>query len=163
LAYSELEEAERDSFPDMFANANWKHTVVLDDLAPGATYHYRVVQGQDVYTNTFSAPHLPGAAQRIRIVAFADSETDPEGRHTYRPWKPGKQAPGSTGRPPGVQNYLITETEGFRANLRQIQEVGADFILLPGDIVQGGGYQRAWDEFFFHTAGKFDDVLGSTL
>jgi hypothetical protein len=33
-------------------------------------------------------------------------------------------------------------------------------MLLAGDIVQGGGYQRAWDEFFFHTAGKWGDLMG---
>ncbi|MFB2121073.1 metallophosphoesterase [Parapedobacter sp. 2B3] len=163
LDYSALEESERDSFPDMFRNANWKHAAVLEGLKPGTSYAYRVFQGTERYTNEFTVAPAKGQRERIRFVAFADSETDPEGRHTLRPWAVGKQAPESSGRPQGVENYLITETVGFKANLRQIKMEKPDFIVLPGDIVQGGGYQRAWDEFFFHTAGKFDDVLGQTL
>lgn len=163
LNYSALEESERDSFPDMFRNASWKHSVVLKHLKPHVTYAYRVIQGTAHYANQFTVAPETGARTRIRFVAFADSETDPEGRHTQRPWVPGKQAPGSSGRPQGLDNYLLTETAGFKANLGQIKQEKPDFIVLPGDIVQGGGYQRAWDEFFFHTAGKFDDVLGQTL
>src|SRR5690606_32956666 len=54
LTYSALEESERDSFPDMFRNASWKHTVVLKGLKPHATYAYRVIQGTESYTNTFT-------------------------------------------------------------------------------------------------------------
>lgn len=161
LDYAVLEESERDSFPDMFTNASWKHTLTLLALKPATAYHYRVTQGDTTYTNVFKTAPAVGDRQRIRFVAFADSETDPEGRYTYRPWKAGAQAPGSSGRPADMPDYLITEAEGFRANLREIKAEKPDFIVLSGDIVQGGGYQRAWDEFFFHTAGKFDDPLGA--
>ncbi|MFC3199446.1 metallophosphoesterase [Parapedobacter deserti] len=163
LRYSALEESERDSFPDMFANANWKHTVVLDDLTPRSTYHYRVTQGDSSYINQFTVAPRPGDQQHVRFIALADSETDPEGRQTKRPWSVGAQAPGSSGRPAGVTNYLLTETEGLIANLRHVKSEQPDFVMIAGDIVQGGGYQRAWDEFFFHTAGKFDDVFGGTV
>ena len=163
LTYSALEESERDSFPDMFNNANWKHTVVLTGLKPETTYAYRVTQGTATYTNAFTAVPEQGKREPLRFVAFADSETDPEGRHTNREWVPGTQTAESTGRPQGMDNYPLTETEGFIANLKQIEQEKPAFIVLPGDIVQGGGYQRAWDEFFFHTAGKFDDILGHTM
>lgn len=161
LSYAALEESERDSFPDMFANANWKHTLLLDSLKPGAQYRYRVTQGDTSYSNAFRVAPSTGDRQPVRFVAFADSETDPEGRHTYRSWKAGTQTAGSSGRPADMPDYFITETKGLRANLRQVKSENPDFIVLSGDIVQGGGYQRAWDEFFFHTAGKFDDPLGS--
>src|SRR5690606_1877967 len=145
LNYSALEESERGSFPDMFRNASWKHTVVLRGLKPQTTYAYRVIQGTESYTNAFAAAPLQGQRERIRFVAFADSETDPEGRHTKRRWAAGKQTAESSGRPEGLDNYLRTETAGFKANLRQIKAEKPDFIIVPGDIVQGGGYQRAWD------------------
>jgi len=160
--YSELEESERADFPDMFPNASFKHSVLLEGLAPGTEYACQVAQGESTFAATFrTAPTADGAA-RLRIIAFADSETDPEGRVTYRKWEPAAQHPESTGRPEGVTHYLATETVGFIENLKVIEARGPDLVLLAGDIVQGGGYQRAWDEFFFHTAGKFGTLMTHT-
>lgn len=161
LAYSRLEEADRGKFPDMFRGFNWKHTIILNNLQPNTVYNYKVTQGKNVHSSTFKTAPLSGTQIPVRFVAMADSETDPEGRTTYRPWSQGPQHPQSTGRPANQKNYFLTETEGFKANLKHLKENKPDFLLLAGDLVQGGGYQRAWDEFFFHLAGKFDDVLGS--
>lgn len=161
LLYSELEESERAQFPDMFANANYKHTIRLENLAPDTDYEYTVRQGSETFKGSFRTAAPLGARQRIQFIAFADSETDPAGRTAYRNWAPGTQHPKSSGRPENLENYLLTETEGFRANLEAIQQEKPAFLLLSGDIVQGGGYQRAWDEFFFHTAGQFDTPLSS--
>ncbi|MGK6353394.1 metallophosphoesterase [Parapedobacter sp. DT-150] len=46
-----------------------------------------------------------------------------------------------------MKHYLLTETEGFAENLKQVRRSQPDFVLLAGDLVQGGAYQRAWDEF----------------
>lgn len=32
-------------------------------------------------------------------------------------------------------------------------------VIMPGDLVQGGGYQPGWDEFFRHNAGEWGSVL----
>lgn len=160
--YSDLEEAERTEFPDMFANASFKHSILLTDLAPGMRYRYSVQQGASTFESTFRTAPLAAATNRLRIIAFADSETDPEGRTTFRDWAPAHQHPESTGRPAAVTNYLVTETRGFIENLKVIEARTPDFVMLAGDIVQGGGYQRAWDEFFFHTAGKFGQLMTHT-
>lgn len=160
--YSPLEETERPLYPDMFANANFKHTIKLDGLRPGTTYAYTVQQGSSTFNAIFHTAPTAETANRVRIIAFADSETDSEGRDTYRTWAPGKQHPESTGRPEGVRDYLLTEAEGFRENLRVIDARQPDLVSLAGDIVQGGGYQRAWDEFFFQTAGKFGTLMTHT-
>ncbi|MCD8539950.1 MAG: fibronectin type III domain-containing protein, partial [Leadbetterella sp.] len=158
LTYSRLEESERSQFPDMFRGANWKHTLLLSALKPNTVYHYEVVQGKDSYSSVFKTAPVPGEQIPVRFVAMADSETDPEGRTTHRGWSTGVQHPQSTGRPAGLKTYPITETEGFIANLKQLKKNTPDFWLLAGDLVQGGGYQRAWDEFFFRPGpGKFDD------
>lgn len=161
LLYSELEESERSEFPDMFANRNYKHQVVVRGLRPGGSYSYEVVQGKSRYRSRFQTPPAADTTDPIRFIAFGDCETDPDGRKIYRDWSVGTQAEGSTGRPEGKDTYLVTETEGFIENLKAIRKRNPAFISLAGDIVQGGGYQRAWDEFFFHTAGKFDDILGT--
>ncbi|TDD17429.1 hypothetical protein [Nonomuraea diastatica] len=38
-------------------------------------------------------------------------------------------------------------------------ELSPDAVLFTGDLVQGGGYQPGWDEFFRHTAGASGDLL----
>ena len=40
-----------------------------------------------------------------------------------------------------------------------IQDRDPDFVIMPGDLVRGGGYQPGWDEFFRHNAGEWGNVL----
>ncbi len=161
LRYSELEEAERSAFPDMFVNRNIKHSLEISGLVASTTYRYYVLQGVEKFSSSFHTAPQTGSRSDIHFIAFADSETDPAGRKIYRTWSTGSQHPESTGRPDSIQNYLLTETEGYQANLAEIKKAKPDFLILSGDIVQGGGYQRAWDEFFFHNAGKFDTLLSN--
>lgn len=161
LSYSELEESERVDFPDMFVNENWKHQLYTESLSPGRKYSYVVIQGRDTFYSHFQAPPLPGQRKPIRIVALADTETDPAGRTIFRKWEPGFQTDESSGRPEGVLNYFLTESEGLQYNVHEVTEENPDLILLPGDLVQGGGYQRAWDEFFFHFSGKFGHPIST--
>ncbi|MBD3275103.1 MAG: metallophosphoesterase [Candidatus Marinimicrobia bacterium] len=160
LEYSELELSQETDFPDMFENRNYRHSILLKDLRPGTDYVYRVRQGFELYQSSFRTAPKADTRQSIRFITFADSETDPEGRETYRRWVPGAQAAESTGRPADAEQYLVTEFEGYHENLRTIESRQPEFLLISGDIVQGGGYQRAWDEFFFQNAGKFGDILG---
>jgi hypothetical protein len=105
---------------------------------------------------------------------MSDSETEPRGRTTRREWAPGA---GGDGRPVGsgsawvqrfgtarlggvdVLRYALTETQGFMQNLKIIDGRSPDFLLMPGDLVQGSGYQPGWDEFFRHMAGEYGDTL----
>lgn len=159
LTYSELEEFERAEFPDMFKNKNFKHSIEIDGLQPGTRYRYKVIQEGVKFEAHFTTAPLRDTSEPIRFITFADSETDPAGREMFRKWEPGAQAESSTGRPEKQDTYLVTEKEGYLKNLEIIKERNPAFLLLSGDIVQGGGYQRAWDEFFFHNAGKFDNPL----
>jgi len=159
LDYPTLEESERSNYPDMQPGANWKHTVRVSGLPADRVVRYRVQQAASSFAAEFrTAPHRR-LDRPMRLIQFADCETEPEGRAIRRSWSVGRQHPASTGRPEGVRDYLVTETEGFRANLRFIGERRPELLLLSGDIVQGGGYQRAWDEFFFHMAGPWDQPI----
>lgn len=171
LEYSALEERERAQFPDMFENKNVRHVVQIKGLEAGQRYSYRVTQGSQTHMARLETAPNTDAKSPIRFVVYADSETDPAGRTIKREWgnlkeSPAAQAQGSTGRPAsmpkdarGQEFYFATETEGYKANIRTILERRPNLVLMPGDLVQGGGYQRAWDEFFFHNAGKFDRLL----
>ncbi len=159
LSYSELELSEQKDFPDMFENRNVKHTILLEGLGANGQYRYVIDQGEERAEGTFHTAPSVGATSAIRFITFADSETDPAGREIHRKWAVGNQHPSSTGRPDSLAHYLLTETEGYTANLSEIKKIQPDMLLISGDLVQGGGYQRAWDEFFFHNAGTFDTLL----
>ena len=172
LEYTQAEKAQGAAGIPLFASdANYKHSVRVRGLRPGTAYFYAVHQGSDVRFGVIETAPTRRRWQRVRFIALADSETQPQGRTTHRAWIPPPQSPGSEGRPnlpvsnaPGegfAAGYLLSEGEGYRQNLRIVGERDPDFILMPGDIVQGGGYQLGWDEFFRHNAGEFDSPLSS--
>ncbi len=134
----------------------FRHTVVLNDLSPGKTYQYKVTQSNDTAMGSFQT-----AGDRntpIKIMVYADSETEPESS-TSAPvaW------PVSTGsnRPDGITTYLVDQTAGYLANCKLIEERNPDLILLAGDLVEAGGEQRDWDEFWKHNAGAYGSLASN--
>lgn len=151
---------------------NHKHQVHLEGLRPGTPYTYTVEQGSTTTRARFTTAPSPGRWGRIRFVALSDAETEPRGRSLRREWAPGALAAGSLPRPAAQEGtawdmafgttllaqvptlrYPLTEDEGYRRNLATIEGRNPDLVLMPGDLVQGGGYQPGWDEFFRHNAG----------
>ncbi|SFU12273.1 Por secretion system C-terminal sorting domain-containing protein [Algoriphagus locisalis] len=146
------------------------------DLPAGVAVDYVVSLGGVDYAGSFTMPVSKSSWDKIRFMALADSETDPRGRVTNRAWYPGnplfrpitsvpelwKQKFGSTVEQ-GIElpNYMLTEEVGYKENLKIINERDPDFIIMPGDLVQGAGYQPAWDEFFRHNAGDLGKGLSS--
>ena len=162
----------------LLGERNYKHTILVDGLRPGQAYQYTVRQGAAVFSDQFSPAPSRDQWQQIRFVALADAETEPLGRVLRREWSPGALAEGSVARPSaavgGVWDrhfgttvlkqvrtlrYLLTEDEGYWHNLQVIASRAPDFIVMPGDLVQGGGYQPGWDEFFRYTAGERGRLL----
>jgi Calcineurin-like phosphoesterase len=161
----------------LLSDRNYKHTVDVRGLQAGTTYQYTVTQGTSVFNSTFETAPSKENWSTIRFIAMADSETEPLGRVTRREWQPGSLADGSATRPSltGSQwatlfgttgtgsnqtlRYMLTENEGYKRNLEIVNGRNPDFLLMPGDLVQGAGYQPAWDEFFRYHAGEFDDGL----
>lgn len=167
------------------SNANYKHQVLLEDLTPATRYSYSVEQDGVTYNGTFrTAPQSEGAAgtwDPIRIVAFADSETEPAGRTDKsgaREWDaPAAYAPGSAERPgdgsvwfekfgfnkragKNEPRYPLTQDRAFKENLAVVKEAKPDLVIMPGDLTQGSGYQPAWDEFWGYFAGEHGDLAG---
>jgi len=181
MAYTEQEQAEeiaglaKGSW--LWAGPAYKHQVTLTGLQPGGSYTYTLTQGDRTVTRSFRTAPSDTAWTQVRFIAMSDSETEPRGRVTRREWAPGA---GAEGRPAatsatasawaerfGITNlggasvlrYALTETEGFMHNLKIVDARNPDFVLMPGDLVQGAGYQPAWDEFFRHVAGEFGDTF----
>lgn len=145
----------------------YKYVAELPELAPGEIYSYQVFLGSETYTSSFKPIPDDKNWTSIRFIALSDSEMEPLVRVNNRAWYPGnplvrpfsipdlwKQKFGTTTEQ-GIElpNYFLTESKGFEENLKIINNRAPEFILMPGDLVQGGGYQPAWDEFFRHLAG----------
>ncbi|PZX48297.1 T9SS type A sorting domain-containing protein [Algoriphagus chordae] len=144
------------------------------DLPADVQVNYIVTLAGLNYSGTFTMPSSKSSWEKIRFIALADSETDPRGRVTNRAWYPGtplfrpittvpelwKQKFGSTIEQ-GIElpNYMLTEEKGYNENLRIINARNPNFIIMPGDLVQGAGYQPAWDEFFRQNAGELGTGL----
>ena len=79
----------------------------------------------------------------LRFIAYADSETEPESTGKFADWpdEDGNKRP-----------YLVDQTDGYAANLAVMAERAPAFVAIAGDLVQSGGEQRDWDEFWRHTA-----------
>lgn len=142
-------------------------------LQAGKIYQYTVTLNGQLYTSSFkTAPSLIDW-ESIRFIALSDSETEPRGRVTNRAWYPGKilnrlfPVPSAWKTAYGttieegfeLPNYMLTEQRGFAENLKILKSRNPDFVLMPGDLVQGGAYMPGWDEFWRHTSGEFDQVF----
>ncbi len=135
----------------------------------GEEITYQVTLGGQQHKRKYKTAPAIGEWESIRFIALSDSETEPAGRIIRRAWYPGqplfrpfaiptawKQKFGTT-LEQGFElpNYFMTETEGYSANLEIINGREPDFMLMPGDLVQGGAYMPAWDEFWRHNSGAY--------
>lgn len=157
----------------LLSDNNYKHTADVRGLLPNTSYDYSVTVGDNIFSSTFTTAPTADDWSNIRFIAFSDSETQPFGRVNRRDWQQGALATGSAERPDPVNSqwaetfgttgsrllYALTEKEGYENNLEVVNSRNPDFLMMPGDLVQGGGYQPGWDEFFRHNAGEFDSGL----
>lgn len=133
----------------------FKHRVRVEGLQPGTNYSYTVEQGSARFEDAFAT--APDAETPIRFIVYSDSETEPESS-TSPPvdWPVG---PGSN-RPEGITRYVVDQTIGYRENLKVIDQRKPNFISIVGDLVESGGEQRDWDEFWKHNAGEYNALAG---
>ena len=115
------------------------HEVRLTGLEPGRSYRYRVTQDGSQAGGEFAT--LPGLSRPLRFIVFGDSETEPEsvGKHAH--W-PDPRTPG------GDRVYPVDQERAYRENLAVIRGRDPDFVAIAGDLVESGGEQRDWDEFW---------------
>jgi Leucine-rich repeat (LRR) protein len=153
----------------------YKYVAIFPALPQGEIYTYQISMGGEKYTSSFRPVPESKNWTNIRFVALSDSEMEPLARVSNRAWYPGKplmrpfsipalwkQKFGtSTEQGFEIPNYFLTEAKGFEENLKIISNRAPEFILMPGDLVQGGGYQPSWDEFFRYLAGDVGKGLST--
>ena len=139
LAYSPLEVD--DLAVGQTAEIPYQHQLRITDLAASSSYSYQITQGVETVTGDFRTAGDKNSP--VRIIVYADSETEPESTGKYSAWPvPGQLS--------SDRRYLVDQTTGYRENLSVIAKRRPDFIAIAGDLVQSGGEQRDWDEFWRH-------------
>ena len=117
----------------------FRHLVRLDGLVGNTRYSYRVRQGASTFESSFRT--APGIRNPIRFMVYGDSETEPNPREPEVLWAD------PTGADPD-RRYLIDQRTGYAWNVGIMREREPDFIAIAGDLVESGGEQRDWDEFW---------------
>jgi 3',5'-cyclic AMP phosphodiesterase CpdA len=132
------------------------HRVRVTGLRPGTRYDYAVRQGDQEHRSAFRT--APDRDRPVRFIVYSDCETEPESSTTDPvDWPP---SPGSN-RPRDVTRYFVNQTVGYRENLKVVAARRPDFVAIAGDLVETGGKQRDWDEFWRHNAGDYGTIAGS--
>jgi hypothetical protein len=139
LAYHPAEDCQQVYCVD--AGLPYLHQVRVTELQPGGSYRYQVIQGDDMASGHFSTPTVD--TETLRFIVYADSETEPESTGKHSRW-PGID-PSTLKR-----RYLLDQTTGYAQNLKVIAARKPAFVAIAGDLVQSGGEQRDWDEFWRH-------------
>lgn len=160
------------------AGMPWLHSLRVAGLAANSAHAYSVTQGASTKTGVIQTPLAPGSrpttpGQGVRLFVYADSETEPESATKRTDWN-ASLAGGSArpawipsrntvvnGVPVVVDQYLATERVGYQQNLAIMQGRAeqamasgrATLAAVAGDLVESGGEQRDWDEFWRHNAG----------
>lgn len=128
---------EKTAFPELANLApRYLHQVRVDRLKANTRYSYQV-QLEKPFEASFSTPAT--GRTNYRFVAYSDSETEPESVGKPTGWPSAKE-------PKRV--YLTDQDTGYRANLKLIRERQPQAIIISGDLVENGGEQRDWDEFW---------------
>ena len=137
LSYSTWEDTT--FFSSAAPSAPYRHRLRLQNLQPATTYSYSVQQGNSLFSSHFTT--APTADQPIRFIVYADSETEPESTGKHTKW---------TSPDDDERTYLLDQTSGYANNLKVIEARQPNFIAIAGDLVESGGEQRDWDEFWRH-------------
>jgi len=124
----------------------FRHRIRLEALEPATTYHYGVSQDGVQINSTFRT--APDGDSSFRFIVYSDSETEPESTGKFTQWLDNESA----NRP-----YLVDQTKGYRNNLEVIRSREPDLVFIAGDLVESGGEQRDWDEFWAHNGGDEND------
>ena len=145
--------------------APFLHSIRVTDLEPATSYPYEVEQAGETSRAVLTTSPLPGTVGRggaVRLFFYADSECEPESRGAAGLWPASPSQPGGL-RPRWAVRYPVDQTTGYRMNLALIAARAAEslragnpaLVSIVGDLVQSGGEQRDWDEFWRHNSGAF--------
>jgi hypothetical protein len=147
-------------------SAPFLHSVRVTGLEPATSYPYTVEQsGETAKAVLTTAPRAGdvGRGGGVRLFFYADAKAQPASRDSRTEWPASPSLPGGPRPRWAGERYLIDETAAYRTNLALIAARAAESLRagnpvlcsIAGDLVESGGEQRHWDEFWRHNAGTF--------
>ena len=153
---------------DMPPTLVYKHSVRLNKLTPATAYPYAVIQpgaGAE-FTSEFKTASTTGSRAPVRFIAMSDMETEPESTQKTVRWTAMELTNdgGKLGTDPSTytRQYPVDQTTGFKANIQYATERNPDFWVIAGDLVEKGGRQLDWDEFWRHASGEWSTLASTT-
>ncbi len=159
----ELEYHEAEVLDLQHKAAPFLHSVRVTGLEPATSYPYAVTQDGGTFKAVLTTAPRPGEVGRggaVRLFLYGDAAAQPESRESRAEWPPSPSLPGGP-RPSWVKSYPVDETTGYRMNLALMASRAAESLragnpvlaCVLGDLVENGGEQRDWDEFWRLNAG----------
>jgi 3',5'-cyclic AMP phosphodiesterase CpdA len=145
LAYSSWENTTY--FGGQAPSIPFRHRLRIGNLEPSTEYEYTVTQGSTSFSSSFHTS--PSGNASIRFIVYGDPETEPESDNNFTNWVNPVNG--------DLRPYLIDQTTGYHNNLDVIKSRQPDLIFIAGDLVETGGEQRDWDEFWNHNTGRNSD------
>jgi len=140
------------------------HSVRIAGLEPATSYPYTVTQDGTAIRAMLTTSPRPGEVGRggaVRLFFLADCRARRDPPADTADWPPSTALP--TGpRPRWVgEHYPVDRATGYRMNLALVAARAAESLragnpvlgCIAGDLVEHGGMQRDWDQFWLHTAG----------
>ena len=149
-----------------FKTPPYLHSIRIDGLEHATSYPYEVEQAGETARAVLTTSPRPGTVGRgggVRLFFYSDARSRPESRLERESWKPTATLPGGP-RPRWARTaYPVERTVAYRTNLALVAVRTAEslragnpvLVSIVGDLVESGGEQRHWDEFWRHNAGGF--------
>jgi hypothetical protein len=147
--------------------ASYKHYVRITGLEANNSYEYTVAQpDSSAFTATLKTAPNVGSREAVRFITMADMETEPESTEKTVRWTASALAieGDKLGTDPDTytRQYPVDQTIGYKQNLLYATERTPDFWVIAGDLVEKGGRQLDWDEFWRHSAGEWGTLASTT-
>lgn len=140
-------------------NLPYQHQIRVTQLKPNQQYTYRVNQAGDIFESTLKTAPTTGSTSSVKFVVMSDMETEPESTNKAVKWAASaiKISGWKLDTDPASQNrdYLVDQTTGYKQTLNYALKANPNFWLIAGDLVEKGGRQLDWDEFWRHSAGEW--------
>jgi hypothetical protein len=141
------------------------HSLRISGLQPATSYPYTVTQDGTALRAVLTTSPRPGTVGRggaVRLFFLADCRARRDPPADTAAWPPTTALPGGP-RPRWVgDRYPVDRATGYRMNLALIADRAAESLragnpvlgCIAGDLVEHGGMQRDWDQFWLHNAGS---------
>lgn len=144
----------------------YRHLIRVTGLDANKTYQYKVSQAGNLFEAAFKTAPKVGDRTAVKFVVMSDMEAEPESTSRKVKWASNaiKIDGWKLATDPASNNrdYLIDQTTGFKQTLNYAAKMSPDFWMIAGDLVEKGGRQLDWDEFWRHSAGEWGTLASRT-